>query len=164
MDIPFLGPLKISTNLHVGEELISIWASQSKVDSALVIYHPEDSVRKKLVTLVEKHHRLVVVQAVRKMNVPQFLRAICEAMHLSAARRAFDCFERIREKGGPFHITDAHLLRTDHLSVLIDFAEGYGHRVVLSSTHRDLVALIRDRRVDNGPHWSKFCFPNVAAM
>jgi len=113
-----LGHLKISTNLHMGEGYISMWASESNAKKALVIYHPEDNVRKKLIALVEKHHKLVEVKAVKKLSLPQFLRAICEAMRLPPARTGYDCFQRIRMNGTPFHVSDAHLLCTDHLGAL----------------------------------------------
>lgn len=157
-------PMRIMTHLHVAERLILDWANKLYVRHPLVIYHPEDSIRRKLVALVEKWHTVAEVQAISKLTLPQFLRAICEASRLPAARTAYDCFERVCQKGTPFHITDAHLLRPDHLSVVIDFAEGHNHRVVLSSTHRDVVSLIQDSGHHNEPHWSKFHFPNAAGL
>src|SRR4051794_38302498 len=120
MDTSFLGFPKISTPLHVGAEMISAWASRPTVDDAMVIYHPDDNIRKKLVALVEQRHKLVEVRGIRKSTIAQFLRAICVAMRLHPARTGSDCFKRIRETGTPFHVSDAHLLCPDHLGVIAD--------------------------------------------
>lgn len=162
MEVPLLGPLKISTRLHVGETMIGHWATSEHVDDVLAIYHPQPEIVNRLLTRVQEHHQLLTVNAVAKTSLPAFLRAICRALGLREPRTGYDCARLIEQSGTPIHIAHAHLLNVDHLSQLSSLAEGHGHRVVLSSTASELVSLICDRRDERGPHFTKFCFPNIA--